>query len=70
MGDNGERIYAGLMEREDMQKLEEENKPPAERAFRCESDKYKLAALVNEICGISSMGEGEKNIRGGSSLRC
>ena len=49
MGDNGERIYAGLMEREEMQKLEEENKPPVEREFRCENDKYKLAALVNEI---------------------
>ena len=49
MWDNGERIYAGLMEREDMQKLEEENKPPAERAFRCENDKYKLSALVNEM---------------------
>ena len=49
MRDNGGRIYAGLMEQEDMQKLEEENKPPAERAFRCENDKYKLAALVNEM---------------------
>ena len=49
MGDNGERIYAGLMEREDMQKLEEENKPPAEKEFRCENDSYKLSNLVNEM---------------------
>ena len=46
MGDNGERIYAGLMEQEDMQKLEEENRPPREVDFRWEDDKYKLPELV------------------------
>ena len=46
MGDNGERIYAGLMEREEMQKLEEENQPPIEKDFLWENDKYKLPELV------------------------
>ena len=49
MRDNGERIYAGLMEREDMGKLEDENQPPAEMDFRRENNKYKLPTLVNEL---------------------
>lgn len=49
MRDNGERIYAGLMEREDMLKLEEENQLPRETDFRVENDKYKLSKLVNEL---------------------
>ena len=46
MQDNGERIYAGLMELEDMQKLEEENQPPIEKDFLWENDKYKLPNLL------------------------
>lgn len=49
MGDNGERIYAGLMERKEMHQLEEENRPPMERECRIENDKYKLSALVKEM---------------------
>ena len=46
MRDNGERIYAGLMEQDDMQKLEEENMPHQETAFRWENEKYKLPELL------------------------
>ena len=49
MRDNGERIYAGLMEREEMQKLEEENKSPWENDFKLENDKYKLSELVTNL---------------------
>ena len=49
MRDNGERIYAGLMEQEDMQKLEEENRSPQENDFQLESDKYKLSELVTNL---------------------
>ena len=54
MRDNGERIYAGLMEREDMLKLEEENQPPRETDFRVENDKYQLPELLEKIFGNQS----------------
>ena len=53
MGDNGERIYAGLMEREEMQKLEEENRPPQETDFRWESNSYKLPELLEILLRAS-----------------
>lgn len=49
MRDNGERIYEGLMGREKMQKLEEENIPPKEADFPWENDNYKLSNLVNNL---------------------
>lgn len=49
MRDNGKRIYAGLMELESMQKLEEENFPPQEKEFLCENNNYKLADLVHNL---------------------
>ena len=60
MRDNGERIYAGLMEREDMLALEEENQPPKEKDFLRERKKYKLADLVNSLLkpGILSQESG------------
>ena len=55
MGDNGERIYAGLMEREEMRKLEEENQPPMENDFLWENDKYKLPNLLAALGGEQAM---------------
>lgn len=49
MRDNGERIYAGLMEREDMLALEEENRPPKEAIFRWETDKRRLFHLIDGL---------------------
>ena len=49
MRDNGERIYEGLMGRETMQKLEEENIPAKEADFPWESNNYKLTNLVNNV---------------------
>ena len=53
MRDNGERIYEGLMEREDMLKLEEENRPPIEKDFRWENEKYKLPELMEMLLRAS-----------------
>lgn len=47
--DNGERIYLGLMERDDMQKLEEGHTPPRENDLRWENNKYKLSSLVDDL---------------------
>ena len=52
MGDNGERIYAGLMEREEMQKLEAENSPPEEENFQWETEKNSLYQLINGLINI------------------
>ena len=49
MKNNGERIYAGLMEREDMLALEEDNQLPQEKDFRRECNEYKLVKLVNDL---------------------
>ena len=49
MRDNGERIYEGLMGRERMQKLEEENIPAKEADFPWENNSYKLTNLVNNL---------------------
>jgi len=53
MQDNGERIYAGLMGQEEMQKLEEENRPPQETDFRWESNSYKLPELLEILMRAS-----------------
>ena len=52
MRDNGERIYAGLMEREDMQKLEAENSPPQEEDFLWETEKNRLSQLINGLMNL------------------
>ena len=49
MRDNGERIYLGLMEQEDMHKLETENEPPREADFGLENNEYKLSNLVEKL---------------------
>ena len=53
MQDNGERIYAGLMGQEEMQKLEEENRPPQETDFRRESSNCKLPELLEILLRAS-----------------
>ena len=55
MQDNGERIYAGLMGQEEMQKLEEENRPPKETDFRRESNSYKLPELLEILLKPDNM---------------
>ena len=52
MRDNGERIYAGMMDREDMQTLEAENSPPEEGDFRWETDKNRLSQLINGLMDL------------------
>ena len=49
MRSNGERIYQGLMGREAMEKLEEENVPPKEEDFRFELPDYNLCSLVKQL---------------------
>lgn len=46
---NGERIYAGLMEREDMLELEEENHPPHEADLKWEMGNNELEQLINKL---------------------
>lgn len=46
MRDNGERIYWGLVEKEPMEKLEEENIQPKEAALRWEHNNSQLPELL------------------------
>ena len=49
MRDNGERIYRGLIEAEDMQKLEEENTSPQETDFCLERTGRELPDMIGEL---------------------
>ena len=46
MRDNGERIYCGLVEKEPMEKLEEENMQPNEAELSWEHDNRQLPELL------------------------
>ena len=47
-------FFAGLMEREDMHKLEEENSPPQSGDFLCENNNWKLSDLVHNLLSKDS----------------
>ena len=51
--DNGERIYMGLMEREEMQKLEAENNPPHEELFYLEDARFTLDGLLERVMAVN-----------------